>query len=63
MKDLTLKRIGIGSGLTGLTAAIVYAAPLLGELYAGSAIAIALASLPTLTAYLLGLRDKIEGKK
>ena len=62
MKTPTLKRIGIGSGLTGITAAIVYAAPLLGELYAGSAVTIALAAVPTLTAYLIGLRDKVEGK-
>lgn len=56
-----LKKIAIGSGLTGASAAIAYAAPLLASAYSGTAwITIALAVVPTLVAFLTDSRKKVE---
>ena len=62
MKNLTPKSIAIGAGLTGTTAALAYAAPLIGQLYAGTAwVGIVLAAVPTLIAFLTDAKKKVEG--
>ena len=62
MKNLTPKSIAIGAGLTGTTAALAYAAPLVAQLYSGVGwVAIALTAVPTLIAFLTDAKKKVEG--
>lgn len=62
--QLTPKRIAIGAGLTGTTAALAYAAPLVGQLFAGNLwVGVALTAVPTLIAYLTDARKKVEDGK
>lgn len=61
MKNLTLKKIGIGAGLTGATAGLAYAAPLIGQLFAGNIwVGLVLTAVPTVIAYLTNSRTKVE---
>lgn len=61
MKQITPKRIAIGAGLTGCTAAITYAAPLVLQAYSGTWwVAALIAAVPTAIAYITDARKKVE---
>lgn len=63
MKNLSLKKIGIGTALVSTTAGLSYAVPLLAELFAGNVyVAIAVSAVPTLIAYLTNSKTKLENE-
>lgn len=62
--QITPKRIALGAGLTGATAALAYAAPLVGQLFAGNIwVGVVLTAVPTIIAYLADARKKVEDGK
>lgn len=64
MKNPTPKKVAIGAGLTGTSAAILYATPLIAQMYPGLAwVTIVVGIVPTIVAFLTNSREKVEASE